>query len=217
MTLTVWTVGHSTRPLADFLAVLHRYRIEAVADVRRFPGSSHQPQYRKPVLEAALRAAGIDYVSLLALGGRRRPASSTPNTAWRHPAFRGYADHLDSEEFATGLFELLMVTWGLRTAVMCAEVLWWRCHRRMIADVLVSLGAHVIHILDAKSAQAYRLAAPARLVRGVLTYVPERQGNGRRPGAGAARSMVGASRYPLLSYDGRPRSLRASRRASSRW
>lgn len=217
MTLTVWTVGHSTRPLSDFLAVLQRYRIEAVADVRRFPGSSRQPQYRKPALEAALRAAGIDYVSLLALGGRRRPVSRTPNTAWRHPAFRGYADHLDSEEFATGLFELLMLTWGLRTAVMCAEVLWWRCHRRMIADVLVSLGAHVIHILDAKSAQAYRLAAPARLVRGVLTYVPERKGNGRRQGAGAAHSIVGASRYPPLSYDGRPRSSRASRRASSRW
>lgn len=217
MTLTVWTVGHSTRPLADFLAVLQRYRIEAVADVRRFPGSSRQPQYRKPVLEAALHDAGVDYVSLLALGGRRQPDSDTPNTAWRHPAFRGYADHLDSEEFATGLFELLMAAWGLRTAVMCAEVLWWRCHRRMIADVLVSFGAHVIHILDAKSAQAHRLAAPARLVRGVLTYVPERQGNGRRPGAGAAHPMVGARRYPLRSYDGRPRSSRASRRASSRW
>jgi uncharacterized protein (DUF488 family) len=77
------------------------------------------------------------------------------------------------EEFAAGLFELLTLAWGLRTAVMCAEILWWRCHRRIIADVLVSLGARVIHIMDAKTAQAHRLIAPARLVRGVLTYVPE--------------------------------------------
>jgi hypothetical protein len=87
----------------------------------------------------------------------------------------------------------------------------------MIADVLVSLGARVIHILDAKSAQAHRLAAPARLARCVLTYVPERQEDGRRPGVGTAHSMVGARRYPVLSYEGRPRSSRASRRASSRW
>ena len=139
-------------------------------DVRRFPGSSRHPQYRRRFLEAALRDAGIGYISLLGLGGRRQPASNTRNTAWRHPAFRGYADHLASGEFAAGLFELLMVAWGLRTAVMCAEVLWWRCHRRLIADVLVSLGAHVIHILDAKAAQAHRLTAPARLVQGMLTY-----------------------------------------------
>jgi uncharacterized protein (DUF488 family) len=146
------------------------------------------------VLEAALRAAGIDYLSVLALGGRRQPASSTPNTAWRHPAFRGYADHLASEEFATGLFELLMVASGFRTAVMCAEVLWWRCHRRMIADVLVSLGWRVVHILDAETAQAHRLTAPARLVRGMLTYVPARQASRRSSVAGAAPAVVSTKR-----------------------
>ncbi len=193
MTLTVWTVGHSTRPLADFLAVLAAYRIEAVVDARRFPGSRRQPQYRNPALDTALRAAGIDYISLPALGGRRQPASDTPNTAWRNPAFRGYADHLASEEFAAGLFELLMVAWGLRTAVMCAEVLWWRCHRRMIADVLVSLGARVVHIMDAKTAQAHRLTAPARLVRGMLTYVPEGQAGRRSSGADAAPAVLPTS------------------------
>jgi uncharacterized protein (DUF488 family) len=197
MPLTVWTVGHSTRSLADFLAVLAPYRIEAVVDARRFPGSSRQPQYQKPVLEAALRAAGIDYLSVLALGGRRQPASNTPNTAWRHPAFRGYADHLASEEFATGLFELLMVASGLRTAVMCAEVLWWRCHRRMIADVLVSLGWRVVHILDAETAQAHRLTAPARLVRGMLTYVPERQASRRSSVAGAAAAVISTKRLAV--------------------
>lgn len=171
--LTVWTVGHSTRSLPEFLAILERYGIEAVADVRRFPGSRRQPQYRGPALEAALRAAGIDYIAIPALGGRRRPAPESPNSAWRHPAFRGYADYLQGDGFAAGLSELLMAAWGLRTAVMCAEVLWWRCHRRMIADVLVSLGARVVHIMDGRTAPTHALAPPARVVRGVLTYAPE--------------------------------------------
>jgi uncharacterized protein (DUF488 family) len=175
MSLTVWTVGHSTRPLPDFLEVLAAYQVELVADVRRFPGSRRQPQYQQPALEAALHRAGIGYVWLPDLGGRRRPVPDSPNTAWRHPAFRGYADHLAGEEFAAGLFELLALAWGLRTAVMCAEILWWRCHRRMIADVLVSLGARVIHIMDAETAQPHRLRAPAGLVGGVLSYLPEDQ------------------------------------------
>ena len=175
--MTVWTVGHSTRSLPAFLAILAPYGIEAVADVRRFPGSRRQPQYNTPALAAALHGAGIDYLSIPALGGRRQPASKPPRSAWRNSAFQGYADHLASEEFAAGLFELLMLAWGLRTAVMCAESLWWRCHRRMIADVLVSLDARVIHILGAKSAQAHQLRAPARVVRGVLTYAPEGRGD----------------------------------------
>ncbi|MFO1363493.1 MAG: DUF488 domain-containing protein [Burkholderiales bacterium] len=186
MSLTVWTIGHSTRPRADFLAVLQRYRIEALADVRRFPGSVRNPQYQRAALAAALRAAGIEYVALPALGGRRRPAAASPHTAWRHPAFRGYADHVDGDEFAAGLFELLMVARGLRTAVMCAEILWWRCHRRLIADVLVSLGACVIHIRDGANATAHRLAPPARLDHGVLTYVPARRASDLRPAPGAA-------------------------------
>jgi uncharacterized protein (DUF488 family) len=171
----VWTVGHSTRSLPEFLAILAPYGIEAVADVRRFPGSRRQPQYNMPVLAAALHTAGIDYISIPALGGRRQSASKPPRSAWRHRAFQGYADHMDSDEFAAGLFELLMLAWGLRTAVMCAESLWWRCHRRMIADVLVSLGIRVVHIRNAHPAQAHQLTAPARLVRGVLTYALERR------------------------------------------
>lgn len=171
----MWTVGHSTRSLPDFLAIVAPYEIEAVADVRRFPGSRRQPQYNKAALATALHSAGIDYLSIPALGGRRQPTAKAPRSAWRHRAFQGYAGHLDSEEFAAGLFELLMVAWGLRTAVMCAEVLWWRCHRRMIADVLVSLGIRVVHIRDAQTAQAHQLTAPARLVHGVLTYAPDRR------------------------------------------
>lgn len=173
MSLKLWTVGHSTRPLPDFLGLLASHGIEVVADVRRFPGSRRQPQYGARALEAALGPAGIHYLALPELGGRRRPTPAMANTGWRHPAFRGYADHIASEEFAGGLFELLMTASGLRTAVMCAEVLWWRCHRRIIADVLVSLGAHVTHIMDPTSAPAHRLTAPARLHRGVLTYALE--------------------------------------------
>jgi uncharacterized protein (DUF488 family) len=173
MTVTVWTVGHSTRSLHEFLAILAAYEIEAVADVRRFPGSRRQPQYNKPVLATALHTTGIDYISIPALGGRRQSTAKASRSAWRHRAFQGYADHLDSDEFAAGLFELLMMAWGLRTAVMCAEILWWRCHRRMIADVLVSLGIRVVHIRDAQTGQAHQVTAPARLVRGVLTYAPE--------------------------------------------
>ena len=174
MILTVWTVGHSTRPISDFIEVLAGYRIELVADVRRFPGSRSQPQFNGPALETSLHIAGIAYISLPALGGRRKLLSSTTSTGWRHPAFRAYAQHMESEEFAGGLFELMMVAAGLRTAVMCAEVLWWRCHRRMIADLLVSLSARVIHIVDARTASAHRLSPPARLVGGALSYLPKR-------------------------------------------
>jgi len=167
---TVWTVGHSTRPLDELLAVLAAHGIECVADVRRFPGSRRLPQYAGPALEASLAAHGVAYRWLPTLGGRRRPEPGSPNDGWRHPAFRAYADHVATEPFAEGLFELLMTAQGLRTAVMCAEILWWRCHRRIIADVLTSLGVPVVHLRDAGAGEPHRLAPPARLVRGRLTY-----------------------------------------------
>lgn len=168
--VTIWTVGHSTRPIGEFLAVLESHRIEAIIDVRRFPGSRRLPQYGQVALQEALAEHDIAYCWISALGGRRRPDPDSPNTAWRHAAFRAYADHTASEEFADGLFELLMLAQGLRSAIMCAEVLWWRCHRRLIADVLLSVGAGVMHIRTEKAPEAHRLAEPARLVRGRLTY-----------------------------------------------
>jgi uncharacterized protein (DUF488 family) len=168
--MTIWTVGHSTRTAAEFRGVLAAHDIELVADVRRFPGSRRLPQFGAAMLEQDLRMIGVSYHPFPALGGRRQPVRESVNTGWRHPAFRGYADHLATEEFADGLFELLILANGLRTALMCAEILWWRCHRRLLADVLVSLGNEVVHIRDATTAEPHRLAAPARLVRGVLTY-----------------------------------------------
>jgi uncharacterized protein (DUF488 family) len=167
---TIWTIGHSVRPFDELVAALDAYDIEHVADVRRFPGSRRLPQYSAPALEVALEARGLSYQWLEALGGRRRPDPTSPDNAWRHPAFRAYADYIQTEAFAEGLFDLLMVAQGLRTVVMCAEVLWWRCHRRIIADVLVSIDVPVVHIRDARTAEPHRLAPPARMVRGQLTY-----------------------------------------------
>ena len=167
---TVWTIGHSTRPIDEFLDVLAAHGIELIADVRRFPGSRRLPQYSAPALEDALAARGIAYHWFPTLGGRRRPDADSVNVGWRHPAFRAYADHIATEPFAEGLFELLVVAPALRTAVMCAEILWWRCHRRIIADVLTALDGPVFHIRDAGPAELHRLAPPARLVGGRLTY-----------------------------------------------
>jgi len=170
VTLTVWTIGHSTRTSAELRDVLHAHGIELVVDVRRFPGSRRLPHFARPALEPDLLSAGISYCWLPTLGGRRSPRPDSVNDGWRHPAFRGYADYLMTEEFADGLIELLTLAYGLRTAIMCAELLWWRCHRRLIADVLTTLGIAVIHIRDATMAEPHRLTPPARLVAGALSY-----------------------------------------------
>lgn len=170
MSLTICTIGHSTRPIDSFIAVLDAHRIEAVVDVRRFPGSRRLPQYQAATLEHALAARGVSYRWIGELGGRRRANPDSPNDGWRHAAFRGYADHIATEEFAAGLFELLMIARGLDTAIMCAEILWWRCHRRIIADVLTSVGVQVRHIRNGREAKIHRVAPPARLVDSVLTY-----------------------------------------------
>jgi uncharacterized protein (DUF488 family) len=171
MPLTVWTVGHSTRSESEFIAVLSACRIELVVDVRRFPGSRRLPQFDSAPLERALATKGIAYRWIELLGGRRRGNPRSLNTGWTHPAFRAYADYVATEEFADGLFELLILAGAVRTAIMCAEVLWWRCHRRIVADVLTSLGVRVIHIRDARHAGLHRLVAPAHLVGGRLSYI----------------------------------------------
>lgn len=172
---TVWTIGHSTRSIDDFIAVLAAFQIELVADVRRFPGSRRLPQFSAESLEKSLADAGIGYRWIPALGGRRRSDSTIDNSAWQNAAFRAYADHTNTEEFSDGLNELLMLSEGLNTAMMCAELLWWRCHRRIISDVLVSIGVPVIHIRDESHADAHKLGPPARIVNGSLTYSTPRR------------------------------------------
>jgi uncharacterized protein (DUF488 family) len=166
----LWTVGHSTRRIEDFLAVLRVHDVEALIDVRRFPASRRLPWFNAQPLAESLEAAGIAYWSIPALGGRRTPVPGSPNTGWRHPSFRGYADHMQTQEFADGLFEALLIAGGLRATLMCAELLWWRCHRRLLADQLVALGEEVWHIETAKPPAPHHLAEPGRIVEGHLSY-----------------------------------------------
>jgi uncharacterized protein (DUF488 family) len=166
----VWTVGHSTQPLADFLGLLAGHGIEAVADVRRYPGSRRWPHFAREPLAKALEDRGLVYLWLPELGGRRRPRADSPNTAWRSESFRGYADYLATEPFAEGLDRLVNLACGLRTAIMCAESLWWRCHRGLIADVLRWFHFDVIHILGSGSTVPHPYTAAARIVGGRLSY-----------------------------------------------
>lgn len=167
---TVWTIGHSTRSIEQFVAVLQHYRIEAVADVRRFPGSRRLPQFGSEALQASLARHGIAYELITELGGRRRPAADSVNTAWRNTSFRGYADHVSSEEFRTGLQRLCELAMQHRTTMMCAEVLWWRCHRSLVSDVLKVAGSSVVHIQDEQNSTEHPFTRPARLYKGTLTY-----------------------------------------------
>jgi uncharacterized protein (DUF488 family) len=170
MPATIWTIGHSTRPIEEFLGLLAEARIEAVADVRSFPGSRKNPQYGRESLVTTLSAHSIGYHWLQSLGGRRRASPDSPNTVWRNASFRGYADYMSSLEFERGLAQLEDAARKAHTAMMCSEAVWWRCHRSMIADALCVRGIEVVHILDAKHSMVHPMTAPARIVRGKLTY-----------------------------------------------
>ena len=173
--MTLWTVGHSTRPLEDFLELLAFHGIRCIADVRRYPGSRRHPQYGEAVLRATLAARGISYLWLPSLGGRRRALPDSPNGAWRNASFRGYADYMETGEFSVGLGDLLSRAGEAPTAMMCAEAPWWRCHRALIADALLVRGTEVLHILDRKAPVAHAYTAPAAVLQGRLTYGGDEQ------------------------------------------
>jgi uncharacterized protein (DUF488 family) len=170
--LQVWTIGHSTRGIDEFLHVLGAYGIETVADVRRFPGSRRHPQFGGEALAASLRSQGIEYAWIEQLGGRRRRSDAAAPSAWRHPSFQAYGDHVASDEFAEGLDRLLHIAQASRAAIMCSELLWWRCHRAIISDVLVFAGVAVTHIVTAEQSTPHSYTSPARIVDGELTYAP---------------------------------------------
>lgn len=167
---TVWTVGHSTRSGDELISLLRVYELQAVADVRRLPGSRRLPQFDQDTLAKNLERNGIAYRWFPQLGGRRKALEDSPNTGWRNLSFRGYADHLQSEEFAEGFAELLKLAEHSRTTLMCAEAVWWRCHRRLIADVLALRGFQVIHIIDAEHSAPHSHSLPALIANGRLTY-----------------------------------------------
>jgi uncharacterized protein (DUF488 family) len=161
-TPVLYTVGHSTRASAELIALLRAHGVEALVDVRRFPGSRRHPQFQREALADALAAAGIAYRHDARLGGRRQPVPGSPNTAWRNDQFRGYADHMASAEFRAALADLLGEAAARPTTVMCAEAVPWRCHRQLIADLLVVRGIEVLHVTGRGRADAHRLTPFAR-------------------------------------------------------
>ena len=166
----VWTIGHSTRPIDAFVALLISNAITSLVDVRSYPGSRRFPEYNKAPLSTTLATAGIDYHHLAQLGGRRRPLPHSRNIAWQSPSFRAYADYMESEDFEKGIEELLDLAQEKKTAIMCAEALWWRCHRGLIADQLKSYGSVVTHIIDSTHTEIHPYTAAANIIDGKLSY-----------------------------------------------
>jgi uncharacterized protein (DUF488 family) len=168
----IFTIGHSTHPLAEFTRLLASHRVVQVADVRTHPGSRRLPWFNRQTLARQLPAHGIDYVHVPELGGRRRPTPNSPNGGWRVEGFRGYADHMAGAEFEIGLGTLERLAGNRTTAMMCAEALWWRCHRRLVSDALTVRGWTVMHIGPDGLATPHELTAFAVADAGRLTYPP---------------------------------------------
>jgi len=167
---TVWTIGHSTRSSDEFQQLLLSNGIGTLVDVRSYPGSRRYPQFNRARLERELPIAGIDYHHLPSLGGRRKPQPTSINTAWQNASFRAYADHMESNEFKEGIRDLLALARAGRTVIMCAEAVWWSCHRSLISDYLKASGVEVIHIINATHLQPHPYTSAARIVEGQLSY-----------------------------------------------
>ena len=166
----VFTIGHSTRTAEQFLELLRAHGVRQVADVRTVPKSARHPQYNSQALEAFLHANDVVYRHFAALGGLRKPRADSVNSGWRHPGFRGYADHMQTPEFEAGLRELVAFAAVAPTAVMCAEAVWWQCHRQLLSDALLAVDVPVKHILDSKEAKPHRLSDFARVDAGKVSY-----------------------------------------------
>jgi hypothetical protein len=170
--MLVLTIGHSTRPWEDFLALLKKNAVTLVADIRTVPRSRHNPQYNLETLSAALNAANIGYSHLAGLGGFRRALPDSPNDGWRSPAFRGYADYMQTPEFAQALNGLIDLAGRDRVALLCAEAVPWRCHRSLVSDALAVRGIAVEHILGEGARRPHTLTPWARIEGTTLTYPP---------------------------------------------
>jgi Protein of unknown function, DUF488/Hypervirulence associated proteins TUDOR domain len=167
---TIWTLGHSTRTIEEFIELLRENQIEILVDVRHFPGSRRFPHFNKPQLALALSTAGIRYEHLIELGGRRPARPDSRNLLWRNASFRGYADYMETQPFRDGIDRLLKIARTGRTAIMCSEAVWWRCHRSMISDDLKAKGIQVLHIMGPHKIQEHPYTSAAHLVNGRLSY-----------------------------------------------
>jgi uncharacterized protein (DUF488 family) len=168
--MTIFTIGHSTRPIEEFIGILKAHGMERVVDIRTVPRSRRNPQFNRDILPESLARSGIAYEHIAALGGLRHARPDSLNTGWRNASFRGYADYMATEQFAGGLERLLEVAPKTPSAMMCAESVPWRCHRSLVADALTARGITVMHIMNASKAVAHSMTPFARIDDGVITY-----------------------------------------------
>ena len=172
--MRIWTIGHSTRGIDVFISLLNENQIKLLVDVRAFPGSKRYPQFNREALAKSLKVHGIRYEHFPELGGKRKSKPDSRNTAWRNASFRGYADYMETELFQKGIERLLAIAAEAGPiAVMCAEAVWWRCHRSLVADYLKASGIEVLHILTANKVQLHPYTSAARTVNGKLSYADE--------------------------------------------
>jgi len=168
--LTIFTIGHSTRPIAEFIGLLHEHGVGRIIDIRTIPKSRHNPQFNADVLAASLRTARIRYRHLKSLGGLRHPRRDSVNLAWRNPSFRGYADYMQTPEFEAGLDRAIELAAKTPSALMCAEAVPWRCHRSLVADALVARGFRVLEIISAAEPKEHELTSFERVRGKKITY-----------------------------------------------
>lgn len=191
--MRIWTIGHSTRTIDEFISLLKANEINLLADVRTWPGSKRYPHFNKDALATSLSEQGIRYEHFPELGGKRKSKPDSRNTAWRNASFRGYADYMETEQFQNGIERLLNIagqgaeSWAVAEkrydgseavtpcaiAIMCAEAVWWRCHRSLIADCLKARGVEVLHVLGATKVDPHPYTPAARIVNGELSYETE--------------------------------------------
>jgi uncharacterized protein (DUF488 family) len=166
----IYTIGHSTRTQEHFIEMLQFFSIEVLVDVRSYPGSNRYPHFNKENLENSLPENNIDYIHLKSLGGRRQPNVNSKNTAWKNAAFRSYADYMETNDFKNAIKELEAIAIKQRTAYMCSEAVWWRCHRSLVSDYLKANGWIVYHIMEIAKSTEHTYTPPAKIIDGKLSY-----------------------------------------------
>ena len=166
----IYTIGHSTHSIDEFIKMLQSFEIKHLVDIRSFPGSKKFPHFNKESLEASLNENGINYTHIKELGGRRKVQKNSINTRWRNESFRAYADYMETESFKKGIAELETIASKQTTAYMCSEAVWWRCHRSIVSDYLKAKGWKVLHIMDLNKVEEHPYTSPARVIGDRVFY-----------------------------------------------
>lgn len=170
---TIYTIGHSTHSLEEFLNMLHSFDIKMLVDIRSLPGSRKFPQFNKESLEITMEEARIHYLHMMDLGGRRKVKKDSKNNRWRNDSFKGYADYMETASFEKAIIKLEQIAIKQTTAYMCSEAVWWKCHRSMVSDYLKTKNWTVLHIMAVGKIQEHHYTEPARIVDGNLVYSDE--------------------------------------------